>query len=100
MKATFKVVGKPFVSKAPTARHFKLIEFSPTKIVFRVLNKTFDIPYCDTFGLEEEWLIAITTDHGGEFAYHGVWSEDCRKIFLILSGDGIKHGQIPPDCSV
>jgi hypothetical protein len=59
MKATFKVVGKPFVSKAPTARHFKLIEFSPTKIVFRVLNKTFDIPYCDTFGLEEEWLIAM-----------------------------------------
>ena len=24
----------------------------------RVLNRTYDVPYCDTFGVEEEWFIA------------------------------------------
>jgi hypothetical protein len=49
MDATFKVVGKPFISEAPTQRNFKLIEFGPTKIVFRIRSISRDIPYCDTF---------------------------------------------------
>ena len=45
-------------------------------------------------------MIAITTDHGGTDtgSGHGEFVEECRKIFLILSGDGIKKGEIPPDC--
>jgi len=61
MDVEFKVVGKPFVSKAPTERSYKLIDYSPTKIVFRIMNKTRDIPYCDTFAVEEEWYIATPT---------------------------------------
>ena len=57
----FKVVGKPFVDKAPTERFFKLIEHSPTRIILRVLTRTHDIPYCDTFGVDEEWYIASPT---------------------------------------
>jgi hypothetical protein len=56
------VVGKPFVSKAPTQRNFKIVEFTPTRIVMRVLNKTFDVPYCDTFGVEEEWFIGMPSE--------------------------------------
>jgi hypothetical protein len=58
MDLEFNVVGKPFVSVAPTERSFKLIEHSSTKIVFRVLSRARDIPYCDTFGIDEEWYIA------------------------------------------
>lgn len=49
---------------------------------------------------EEEWLIAVTTDHGGSnnSRDHGAWYETDRHIFLILSGDGLKSGEIPPDC--
>ena len=50
--------GKPFISVAPTERSFKLIENGPSKIVFRVLNRARDIPYCDTFGVDEEWYLA------------------------------------------
>ena len=50
---------------------------------------------------EEEWLVAITTDHGGQAGiFHGDFSEECRKIFLILSGDRVKKNEIPPDCDI
>jgi len=29
-----------------------------TKLLFRVYNKTSDVPYCDSFCVEEEWYIA------------------------------------------
>ena len=38
---------------------------------------------------EEEWLIIITTDHGGD-TDHGKFNEACRIIPLVLSGDGVK----------
>ena len=47
---------------------------------------------------EEEWLIAITTDHGGWMYNHATYAESDRRIFLILSGDGVKKGHIPSDC--
>ena len=49
---------------------------------------------------DEEWLIVVTADHGGNSfdLQHGDLNEECRVIFLIFSGDGIKKGEIPPDC--
>lgn len=26
--------------------------------MFRIINKTRDVPYCDTYGIEEEWYLA------------------------------------------
>ena len=49
----------------------------------------------------EEWLIAITSDHGGgglNYKSHGNYEELDRKILLILSGDGIRAGYIGADC--
>lgn len=51
-------VNSTFVKVAPTTKYFKLIERSPTKIVLRMLNRTNDIPYCATFGVEEELFLA------------------------------------------
>ena len=53
-----QIKGNPFVKEAPTAKAFKLIENSENRVIIKVLNKTTDVPYCDSFGVEEEWLIA------------------------------------------
>jgi hypothetical protein len=50
---TYPVKGNPFVSSAPSYKHFKVIEHTPTKLSYRILTRTHDIPYCDTFGVEE-----------------------------------------------
>ena len=52
---TYPVKGNPFVSSAPSYKHFKVIEHTPTKLSYRILTRTHDIPYCDTFGVEEQW---------------------------------------------
>ena len=49
---------------------------------------------------EEEWIIAVTTDHSANDKRHGPMDEINRTIPLILNGDGLKTGQIPADCNV
>ena len=46
---------------------------------------------------DEEWLVAVTTDHGGgdgdfdgDDNGHGEWNKYCRTIWLVLKGDGLK----------
>ncbi len=53
-----QVKGNPFVKEAPTTKVFKVVENTDDKIVIRIVNKTTEVPYCDSFGVEEEWLIA------------------------------------------
>jgi hypothetical protein len=38
--------------------------------------------------MSEDWLIIVTTDHGGESRDHGPLTEACRRIPLIVSGTG------------
>ena len=47
---------------------------------------------------DEEWLVIVTTDHGGEELGHGPKTEPNRKIPLIIAGDKIKSGLIDKDC--
>lgn len=47
-----------FVKESNTTKYFKLVERDDTKIVFRVLNKCINVPYCDSFAVEEEWYFA------------------------------------------
>ena len=51
------VIKSTFVKAAPTNRTFMMIEKSEERIIFRILNKSRDVPYCDTFGVEEEYVI-------------------------------------------
>ena len=56
------VKNNPFVKKSPTLRTFRMVERSETKIVMRVTSKSRDVPYCDSFYVEEEWFVASMTD--------------------------------------
>ena len=49
---------------------------------------------------DEEWLITVTTDHGGKSTHHGyaIPKPVTRKIPLIFSGDGLGSGHIDADC--
>ena len=47
---------------------------------------------------DEEWLIAITSDHGGTMDGHGPLNEVNRKVSLFFFGDSLKSGKIPVDC--
>jgi len=57
MSLVVQVKGNAFVKEAPTNRKFYLIEKSDTKVHWITVNTTSDIPYCDTFHVEEEWMI-------------------------------------------
>lgn len=39
-------------------RSLKMIDRSENKIHMKVTSKTRDVPYCDTFYVEEEWYVA------------------------------------------
>lgn len=57
VSADFVIKNNPFVKKAPTVKSMFLLERSDTKLVIRSLNKTSDVPYCDVFTVEEEWVV-------------------------------------------
>jgi predicted AlkP superfamily pyrophosphatase or phosphodiesterase len=41
----------------------------------------------------EDWLVVVTTDHGGIGKGHGGQSEEERTIFMIASGGSVRPGQ-------
>ena len=54
--AEFKV-DSTFVKAAPTVKTYRIIEYGPTCIRVHCVNRTRDIPYCDTFDVEDLLLI-------------------------------------------
>jgi hypothetical protein len=52
-----QVKGNAFVKVAPTVRSFYLLDKTETRVHMRIVNKTRDVPYCDCFQVEEEWII-------------------------------------------
>ena len=44
----------------------------------------------------EDWLIIVSTDHGGKDKGHGQDIPECRTIFLIVSGKSAVRGAIEP----
>lgn len=43
---------------------------------------------------DEEWVIIVSTDHGGIGTTHGGDSEEERTVFMIVSGDGVPNKEI------
>lgn len=83
-------VNSTFVKIAPTTKYFKLIEKSPTKIVLRMLNRTSDIPYCATFGVEEEWFLASPSSENAKCAvlrmsFNIIWYQSTLMKSVIRS---------------
>mmetsp|Transcript_19911 Transcript_19911/g.26875 ORF Transcript_19911/g.26875 Transcript_19911/m.26875 type:complete len:121 (-) Transcript_19911:1145-1507(-) len=54
--AEFKV-DSAFVKAAPTLKTFRIVEHTSTTIKILSLNRTRDIPYCDTFDVEDILLV-------------------------------------------
>ena len=52
IEADFKVEST-FVKSAPTMKTYRVVENSATYIRIICLNRTRDIPYCDTFDVED-----------------------------------------------
>ncbi|GAB4455570.1 MAG: alkaline phosphatase family protein [Armatimonadaceae bacterium] len=44
----------------------------------------------------EDWLILVSTDHGGKDKGHGADIPECRTIFLIVNGSSAQPGTITP----
>lgn len=57
IKVDVQIKNNAFVKQAPTTKTFNLLSKTDTLIKMRILNKTTDVPYCDSFGVEEEWMI-------------------------------------------
>lgn len=49
---------------------------------------------------DENWLIIVSTDHGGVGSGHGGDSAEERNIFLICSGDNIPQNEIKKDSTL
>ena len=52
IEADFKV-DSTFVKSAPTIKTYRIVEWSATYIRISCINRTRDIPYCDTFDVED-----------------------------------------------
>lgn len=46
--------------------------------------------------LREDWLVVVSTDHGGTGTKHGPDTPENRTIFLIVSGSSAQRGVIEP----
>ncbi len=44
----------------------------------------------------EDWLVLVTTDHGGHGKEHGGHTADERTIWIIATGPGIPAGVLSP----
>ncbi len=44
---------------------------------------------------DEEWLIVVVTDHGGEGTNHGPKNAANQTIFVVMAGDGLVKGELP-----
>ena len=58
IKMDCQIKGNPFVKVAPTTRVLRIVENTENKILLKIMTITNNVPYCDCFGVEEEWLIA------------------------------------------
>jgi predicted AlkP superfamily pyrophosphatase or phosphodiesterase len=45
----------------------------------------------------EDWLVLVTSDHGGQGTHHhdGQWDPDVLTVFLIVAGPAARPGKIP-----
>jgi hypothetical protein len=57
MFAELQIKDNPFIKVSPTTKYVKLIEQTETKFHVRIISKCSGVPYCDTFSIEEDFLI-------------------------------------------
>jgi hypothetical protein len=60
LSANIQLKDNIFVKEVDTKRNYLLIRNTPTAVEYRIFTVTKDIPYSDTFNVEENWLITST----------------------------------------
>ncbi len=61
------------------------------------LGRLLDARDARTTRQDEDWLVVVTSDHGGIGTGHGGVSDEERTIPLIVPGPGITPGELPAD---
>lgn len=61
------------------------------------IGEVLDALYARPTYSEENWVVIVSTDHGGNGTSHGGNSIQERNIFIIVSGDGIPYEEIVAD---
>jgi hypothetical protein len=54
-----QIKDNPFVKVSSTTKMYYLVEKTTNLIRLRVRSRASDVPYCDSFGVEEEMLIVM-----------------------------------------
>ena len=49
---------------------------------------------------EEAWIVISVSDHGGRWFGHGADTEANRRVHLVVAGDGVTPGPMPPGADV
>lgn len=50
-----------FVKVSPTTKNYLLLQKDDRLINLRIFNQVKDVPYCETFNTEENWIILSTS---------------------------------------
>ena len=86
--ATFKV-DSTFVKEAPTMKTYRVVENGPSHIKIICINRTRDIPYCDTFDVEECITISSITSSSKycvvQFGVYLQWHKSTMMKSMIRS---------------
>ena len=53
------IKDNPFVKSSPTSKVYYLFQKTDNVVNLRVLSRAKDVPYCDCFGIDEEYVIAM-----------------------------------------
>ena len=56
LSVDIQVKDNIFVKVSPTAKTLFLLESADLKLHFKILSKCTDVPFADTFSIEEDWL--------------------------------------------
>lgn len=51
----------------------------------------------DARSATDDWLVVVTTDHGGEDTDHGAQTTACQTIPLVVWGGGVQPGELATD---
>lgn len=88
LDADFKVDSK-FVKQAPTFKTFRVLEHTETTIKVHSLNQTRDIPYCDTFNVEDLLLIRSIRPNSKccvvQIGLNTIWHKSCMMKGMLKS---------------
>jgi len=69
LSLTFNVKNNPFVKQSPSIKTYKLLEHTDMVIRIQVLNKVFQVPYCDYFYTLENILVVTPNPNANACMY-------------------------------